>query len=67
MTERDSAGLGRDVMFAEDGIAGSALVNEGELVQMTAFPQNGRGGTGEAAVHTEGGRIRRPSMRRPRE
>jgi len=65
MVEGDSAGLGRDLMFAEDGVAGSGLVNEDELVQLTAFPQNG--GSGAEAAALRGGRIRRPSMRRPRE
>ena len=37
--ECDSAGLGRDLTFAQDGVAGSGLVNEGELIQLTAFPR----------------------------
>jgi hypothetical protein len=61
--EHDTTGLGRAVTFAEGGIAGTALVNEGELVQMTAFPR-GVEGAGEAAA-AGGGRVRRPSRRRP--
>ena len=67
MVEHDSAGLGRDLMFAQDGIAGSGLVNEDELVQLTAFPQNGGSGAEAAAARSAGGRIRRPSMRRRQE
>jgi len=67
MTEHDSAGLGRDLMFAEDGITGSGFVNEDELVQLTAFPQNGGTGAEATAMRSERGRIRRPSLRRPLE
>jgi hypothetical protein len=35
--ERDAIGLGRELRFASDGVAGSGLVHEDELVQLTAF------------------------------
>jgi hypothetical protein len=67
MTEHDSAGLGRGLLLAEDGVAGSGLVNDGELVQLTAFPQAGGGSSGEAAGrHAASGSVRRPSQRHPR-
>jgi ARG/rhodanese/phosphatase superfamily protein len=38
-SERDGIGLGRELRFASDGIAGSGLVHETELVHLTAFPE----------------------------
>jgi hypothetical protein len=64
LSERDGIGLGRDVRFAEGGVAGASLVAGTELVQLTAFPDegpDGPGGGGSDAPHT---RIRRPSRRR---
>lgn len=36
---RVSAGLGTDLLFAEDGVAGSGLAHDGELIQLNAFPE----------------------------
>ncbi len=38
---RSSIGLGHDLRFAEDGVAGSGLVHDGELIQLSAFPEPG--------------------------
>jgi hypothetical protein len=38
-SEREALGLGRELRFASDGVAGSGLVHEAELVQLTAFPE----------------------------
>lgn len=40
--ERETQGLGRGLRFSHDGVAGAGLVNEGELVQLTAFPDGER-------------------------
>jgi hypothetical protein len=63
VSEHDGIGLGRDLRFAQDGVAGAGLVTGDELVQLTAFPESG---TGEAGAGTPipGARIRRPSRRR---
>ena len=58
--ERPSRGLGTDVRFTRQGISGSALVNDGELVQLTAFPVAGRG---TRRTETPPASIRRPSRR----
>lgn len=60
-TEHDGIGLGRDVRFAEAGVAGAGLVAGDELVQLTAFPDSGQGSPPEVP----GARILRPSRRRP--
>jgi len=61
ITEHDGIGLGRDVRFAEAGVAGAGLVAGDELVQLSAFPDGGPDtGTPEAPP----ARIRRPSRRR---
>jgi hypothetical protein len=58
--ERDAIGLGRDLRFASDGVGGSGLQQGGELVQLTAFPEEpGQ----ERASSLGAGRIRRPSQR----
>jgi hypothetical protein len=57
-SERNSIGLGRELRFAADGVAGSGLVHERELVQLTAFPEQTQDSS------TRAGRIRRPSRRR---
>src|SRR4029453_15398681 len=36
---RRSLGLGRELRFASDGVAGSGLIHEEELIQLTAFPE----------------------------
>ena len=48
-TEHDGIGLGRDVRFAQAGVAGAGLVAGDELIQLTAFPDNGR--TPRASTH----------------
>jgi hypothetical protein len=61
VTEHDGIGLGRDVRFAHSGVAGAGLVAADELVQLTAFPDNGPDVAGRETPDT---RIRRPSRRR---
>lgn len=62
--DHEAVGLGRDLRFAEDGIAGSGLENEGELVQLTAFPTDGTAPETTADPAVRGAAIRRPSLRR---
>ena len=60
-TASKSIGQGEDLRFAADGVAGSGLATDGELVQLTAFPESSAGSeTGPGTV----GHIRRPSRRR---
>ena len=61
ITEHDGIGLGRDVRFAEAGVAGAGLVAGQELIQLTAFPDSG---PDSASGDTPRARIRRPSRRR---
>jgi hypothetical protein len=61
ITEHDGTGLGRDLRFAEAGVAGAGLVAGSELVQLTAFPDEGPRTAGSETPQT---RIRRPSRRR---
>ena len=56
LVERPTVGLGRHGRFLANGVAGTALAHEGELVQLSAFPLSGD----EQAAPT----IRRPSRRR---
>jgi hypothetical protein len=62
VSEHDGIGLGRDVRFAQAGVAGAGLVVADELVQLTAFPE--REPDAGAAGETPMARIRRPSRRR---
>ena len=55
-----SIGLGLDLRFAADGVAGCGLATDGELLQLTAFPQDGENGRSV----DDSGRVRRPSQRR---
>jgi len=55
-------GLGDELRFAGNGVEGSALVHDGELVQLTTFPQDDGGPA--TRRQTQAGRIRRPSRRR---
>jgi hypothetical protein len=60
---RPSIGLGENAWFTANGVTGSALVHDGELIQLTAFP----GDEPEQANPGRpigAGRIRRPSRRR---
>lgn len=56
-------GLGETARFAANGVEGSALIANGEMVQMTAFPSDGS----DEPVRADGSRasrINRPSRRR---
>lgn len=56
-------GLGEQVRFAQNGVAGSALVHNDELIQLSAFPEDGSGAPATLPdIRT--GRVRRPSRRR---
>ena len=57
LSEHDGIGLGRDARFAGEGVAGAALVCGTEVVQLTAFAEDG-------ATPQQRARIRRPSRRR---
>ncbi len=58
-------GLGEIARFAANGVEGSALVAEGELVQMTAYPSDADDvPAGPTAARAQ--RIHRPSRRRGR-
>lgn len=60
-------GLGESARFAAAGVAGSALVHERELVQLTAFPDGGWGGaSAPPAPRASRARVSRPSRRRRR-
>ena len=61
-SERDAIGLGRDLRFATDGVAGSGLVAKDELIQLTAFPEGGSSAPGSTGSRRA--RIMRPSQRR---
>lgn len=41
--ERDAIGLGRQIHFSADGVGGSGLVCDGELIQLSAFPAGSDG------------------------
>jgi hypothetical protein len=58
-TTRPAIGLGVDTRFTTVGVSGAALVHDDELVQLTAFPEDG------GATSDRHG-IRRPSRRRQR-
>jgi hypothetical protein len=58
-SDHPAIGLGRDLRFAADGVAGSGVATGDELVQVTAFPDE----SGEEQS-PQAGRIRRPSRRR---
>ena len=59
-SRHEPVGLGHDLRFGADGVGGSALVHEDELIQLTAFPDSGRTDAADALT----GRIHRPSRRR---
>lgn len=59
---RRGVGLGEDLRFDANGVEGSALVHEGELVQLTAFPAEG--GPAPRGPVARTGSLRRPSQRR---
>ena len=58
-------GLGEEIRFAANGVSGSGLAHEGELIHLSVFP----GTEGSEVAAEEGprqGRVRRPSRRRGR-
>jgi len=57
-------GLGATARFAAGGVEGSALIHEGEIVQLTAYP--GDADDRPAGAGPRGRRINRPSRRRGR-
>lgn len=59
---RTGLGLGQDADFDLGSVAGSALLHDGELIQVSAFVS---GGPAPAPSGATAGRIRRPSRRRP--
>ena len=59
-------GLGETVRFAANGVEGSALIADGEMVQMTAFPTDADDDGSEVSPGRPAGRINRPSHRRGR-
>ena len=61
ITEHDGIGLGRDLRFAAEGVAGAGTVAGDELLQLTAFPDAGAEAAEEETPRTH---IRRPSRRR---
>ncbi len=62
---RPGVGLGADADFDLGGVAGSALLHDGELIQLSAFVGDDPPGA-PAGPAAPTGRIRRPSRRRPR-
>ena len=62
VSEHDGIGLGRDARFQGNGVVGAALVAGHELVQLTAFSDDGDDDIGSS--NARGARIRRPSRRR---
>lgn len=57
----ESIGLGSDLRFAADGVAGAGLATDRGLVQLAAFPDDGSDPRRDSGTR---GRIRRPSGRR---
>lgn len=63
-SRRPGIGIGENIHFGDEAVTGSALISDGELVQLTAYPDAGGGeGEAEAAPHRPG-RVARPSQRR---
>ncbi len=58
----DGPGLGTTARFAGGGVEGSALIADGELVQLTAFPSGGHPAPPTAPRSSR--RVSRPSRRR---
>jgi hypothetical protein len=58
-----SIGRGEDLRFAEDGVAGSGLADEDELVALSAFPGDGSDPAGPS-LSSRRRRVARPSTRR---
>ena len=49
-------GLGESLSFADQGVCGTALAHDGELIQLTAFPQDPERSERERVIRT--GRVR---------
>lgn len=62
VTQHDGIGLGRDIRFTDRHVGGSGLVAGDELVQLTAFAEDGSGQP--PAGPSLRARINRPSRRR---
>jgi hypothetical protein len=62
ISEHDGIGLGRDIRFSEAQVSCAGLVAGGELIQLTAFGEEGPGPDGDARAVAS--RIRRLSRRR---
>ena len=56
-------GLGEQIRFAQNGVAGSALVHNDELIQLSAFPEDA-GDAPTTPPDVQAGRVQRPSRRR---
>ncbi len=56
-------GLGEEIRFDAQGVAGTGLVHERELIQLTVFPGEGPD-SGAEDRPSRAGRVRRPSRRR---
>lgn len=61
-SERDGIGLGRDMCSTAGRVGGAGLLASGELIQLTAFADDGDALTPVPSIQS--GRIRRPSRRR---
>jgi len=59
-------GLGATARFAANGVEGSALIHEGELVQLTAYPSDADGEAPGNRARARARRINRPSRRTER-
>ncbi len=59
-------GLGETARFDANGVEGSALIVEGEMVQMTAFPSDADDDATDNDAGPRAARINRPSRRRGR-
>lgn len=62
VTRHNSAGLGWEAHFAEHHVFGTALINEDEVVQLTAFAENP--GAASADSSARYAHVSRPSVRR---
>ena len=59
-------GLGATARFDANGVEGSALIVDGEMVQMTAFPSDADDADPDGGPGPRAARINRPSRRRGR-
>lgn len=61
LSERDGIGMGREIRFGDGRVGGAGLVCDGELIQLTAFAEDGEDAPGAGSLRAH---IRRPSRRR---